>query len=235
MDPRRKRIPPIVARLQSRRGSTRVAPSVRQENNSIKASYNDSPEGASRSSSAHATTETSAARKPITRVCRSIYRHQKSSEPGNGDRDTTQNPCEEPPSITPLSGGTLHGNRHLARPAHRLESIRCDPAWQKVLKPASADESPNDRESCRDDRGRTPIDRAIIERVPGTYPRDACQLARPRPRWRSASGDSRAAWTAHAETASCEPWRVPGCGPRQAKVQPIPISTNTTPTCVSEA
>ena len=68
--------------LQSRRGSTSVAPSVRHENSSISASYSDSPAGAARSRSALAATETSAATKPMTRVAGGHCR-QDGREPGN--------------------------------------------------------------------------------------------------------------------------------------------------------
>ncbi len=58
--------------LQSRRGNTSVAPNVRHENNTIKASSNDSLAGAARNSSALAATDTNAATKPIARVCRRV-------------------------------------------------------------------------------------------------------------------------------------------------------------------
>ena len=76
MDPSRNRIPPIVPGLQSRRGSTSVAPSVRHENSTINAWYSDSPAGAVHSRSALASTDTRRRREADDARVPPIHRHQ---------------------------------------------------------------------------------------------------------------------------------------------------------------
>src|SRR5689334_19133190 len=70
VEPSRNRIPLIVPVVQSRRGSSKVAPKVRQENNSINAWYKDSLFGASARSTALPMIDANAAKQPTMRACR---------------------------------------------------------------------------------------------------------------------------------------------------------------------